>query len=315
MYSSPGADIYFARISANFVEDIPEATLDLSEKRSQSNLRKRAQSTDEIPGNTPSLVGLKLSRIFADAEQLKDKGKIQPAEICAADDPENSQWVYSCCHTDPNLENDNIVVIYLQDCTDIKNEYNSVSRNILTLEGLRKMISPAIPDFILDSEYIVGNPLTLKIDADSKIAGMYPFIQEFLGSDRGQIFNLPIMQFIHQGDQLVLAQGLSECLKTGICNLVLRWNPYSVYSAKEKKKVSWVHGKAVRAQGKKNEILLTVSNLVSKNEQQILDQPTNQVWSYLMGKSTGLPTLPSLFSSGKAAESSPKKINSSNVIE
>ena len=233
--------------------------------------------TKEQKSTAASLIGTELKSIFASVDQFEEKGVIQPTEICSKSDKEYSKWVYSCCHVD-NAAGSKIASIYLLDVAEVKKEYTTLSRNPIPVDSVKKMVSPEIPDYILEVEYIVGDILSLRLDEQGKVTEMFPFSDKFLGISRTRLFNHPIMEFIHKSDQIVLTQALSECLLAGVCHFIIRWNPLSADKTKEETKSEWVQMKAIKSKG--NSLILTVSGLLPKT---VEAKPTvsQQAWAFI----------------------------------
>jgi hypothetical protein len=250
-------------------------------------LRQKPEFAEQ-KSSAHSLVGIELSRIFASVDQFQENGVIQPTEILSLADKEFSKWVYSCCYT----TNSKISTIYLLDVSEVKKEFTNLSRNPIPVDSVKKMVSPAIPDYILEIDYVVGDILSMRIDNLGTIIEIFPFSEKFLEVSRIRLFNHPIMEFIHQSDQIVLTQALSECLISGVCHFIIRWNPLANDKSKDESKITWVQIKALKS--KDNSLILTVSGLLPKA---VESKPTvgQQAWSFLSSTqkySFGLSAIP-----------------------
>lgn len=224
-----------------------------------------------------------LSLLFSSTDIFQEEGLIQPTECISG---KEGFFIYSCSH---NYSDKRGVYtkIYLYDATEMKSEFNSISRNPIGL-GVKKMVSSALPDFISDSEYEIGQGLTLKLDQKGLIIELFPFTHSFLGINRTELYLHPIMQFVHQGDLLLLSQALSECYKNGVVHFIIRWSNPSPNDTLPASVSKWIQAKALLTakDADSKHVLLTLTNLtptviVEDNKWSLLKSyVTKQIPSY-----------------------------------
>ncbi|KAJ3303210.1 hypothetical protein HDV03_004119 [Kappamyces sp. JEL0829] len=243
-----------------------------------------AANFESSPG-AQALVGRSLDEFFTSPRTvLECVGKIQPTEIYCSADSEASKWIYSCAHVIPQPTGGSRCVVLLQEVSELKQEFNELTRNPLPLESIHKMASTEVPDFVSDNKYSIGEMVSLRIDKQGRVQQLYPFNETYLGTPRSKIHNQVIMQLIHTHDHIILTRSLAECLKQGSFHFVVRWNPLARDGSPELP-CHWVQAKAVRSTD--NTILLTLSQLQEKLVQQT--SLADQAWSLFSAPISAAP--------------------------
>jgi hypothetical protein len=122
---------------------------------------------------------------------------------------------------------DSHTILYLHDASEAKQIYCLSLRSPVPISAIRKMPS-SIPDYILDSQYILKDSICLNLDPLGVIQSVFPF-HPCLGVTMDSIIGLPITAFIHPEDHVLLMQCWSECIKSKVQgNIIVRWNPCEV---------------------------------------------------------------------------------------
>lgn len=197
----------------------------------------------------PTIQGQALSDYFSATETFQDEGVIQPTEIISLKDNDYSKWIYTCSHqkkTDENV----VSVIYLQDSTEIKKEYNQISRTPISLNNVDASFSEETPEYIRSSLATKGDVLTVKITKEGKIFEIFPFNEYFLNTSRERIGGQSLMQLIDQKDHILLSRALSNCYIEGSSHFIVQWNP--LHTLNQKASSHWVQCKALKSKDSKS---------------------------------------------------------------